>query len=260
MNWIYLSPHLDDVALSCGGLIAHQTLGGEKVEIWTVCAGDPPAGPVSAFAEELHVRWESGRDATASRRGEDLVSCARLSATCHHLPIPDCIYRRAGQDYWNPEDTTDLQWIPGETGFLYPDREAIFGPIHPLDDDLKRQLARRLRESLPDITELVCPMGLGGHVDHQLTRAAMEILDRPLWYYADYPYATQPGTDIAALSANGWRMQQFPISPAALEAWIQAVAAHQSQISTFWPDFLAMQAAIQAYHDLFEGAVLWKKA
>ena len=150
--------------------------------------------------------------------------------------------------------------IPGEADFLYPDRDAIFGKLHPLENDLVRQLADRLSDSLPDISELVCPMGLGGHVDHQLTRLAAEILNRPLWYYADYPYATQPGTDIAALGANGWRMQRFTISPAAMEAWIQAVAAHQSQISTFWPDLPAMHAAIQAYHDLFDGAVLWKKA
>ena len=96
-------------------------------------------------------------------------------------------------------------------------------------------------------------MGLGGHVDHRLTRLAAEILDRPLWYYADYPYAVQPGTDIAALETNGWQMQRFPISPPAIEAWIQAVAAHGSQISTFWPDLQAMQAAIKAYYDLLTG-------
>jgi LmbE family N-acetylglucosaminyl deacetylase len=260
MLWIYLSPHLDDVALSCGGLISQQTLTGEMVEIWTVCAGDPPPGSFSTFAEELHARWQTGREATASRRQEDLASCARLSTTCHHLPVPDCIYRRAGLDYWNLNDLAKPQRLLEQVDFLYPDREAIFGPLHPLEDDLVRQLAHSLSTSLPDTAELASLMGLGGHVDHQLTRAAAELLGRPLWYYADYPYATQPGTEIAALEANGWRMQQFPISPAAMEAWIQAVAAHQSQISTFWPDLPAMQTAIQAYHDLFNGAVLWKKA
>jgi len=260
MNWIYLSPHLDDVALSCGGLISQQTSMGEKVEIWTVCAGDPPPGALSAFAEELHTRWQTGREATASRRQEDLASCARLSATCHHLPVPDCIYRRAGLDYWDPGEPVNLQMLQNEASFLYPDRDAIFGTLHPLEHGMVRQLAQRLIEALPDFTELVCPMGLGGHIDHQLTRLAAEILDRPLWYYADYPYATQPGTEIAPSGANGWQMRRFPISPAALEAWIQAVAAHQSQVSTFWPDFPAMQGAIRAYHDLFNGAVLWKKA
>jgi LmbE family N-acetylglucosaminyl deacetylase len=259
MVWIYLSPHLDDAALSCGGLISQQSLTGEEVEIWTICAGDPPPGPFSPFVEELHTRWQTGREATASRRQEDLASCTWLSATCRHLPVPDCIYRQAGLDYWNQGDRLYPQMIQKEAKFLYPDRGAIFGTLHPLEDELVRQLAYKLSEALPGIAELVCPLGLGGHVDHQLTRAAAEKLDRPLWYYADYPYVTQLGTEIASLEANGWQMYPFPISPVALEAWIQAVASHKSQISTFWPDLSAMQAAIQAYHDLFNGAVLWKK-
>jgi hypothetical protein len=35
MRWIYLSPHLDDAALSAGGLIYEQTQAGIQVEIWT---------------------------------------------------------------------------------------------------------------------------------------------------------------------------------------------------------------------------------
>jgi len=150
--------------------------------------------------------------------------------------------------------------LQDEAVFLYPDREAIFGILHPLEDSLVRQLAHRLSESLPEFSDLVCPIGLGGHVDHRLTRQAAEILDRRLWYYADYPYVTQAGTEIAALEANGWQKQRFPISSAAIEAWIQAVRAHESQISTFWPDLPALRAAIQAYHDRFEGAILWKRA
>ena len=59
MEWIYFSPHLDDVALSCGGLAWEQSQSGSPVQVWTICAGDPPARPLSAFAEELHERWET---------------------------------------------------------------------------------------------------------------------------------------------------------------------------------------------------------
>lgn len=255
MTWIYLSPHLDDAALSCGGLIAQQSLAGETAEIWTICAGDPPPGPFSPFAEELHARWQTGREATALRRQEDRNACARLSAVPRHLPLPDCIYRRAGLDYWRAGQPAG----DSPAAFLYPDQAAIFGALHPLEEDLVHRLAQLLQEWLPPEAELVCPLTLGRHVDHQLTRQAAERLGRSLWYYADYPYVLQHGEQIAALEAGGWQMQQYSISPAALQAWIQAVAAHQSQISTFWPDFSAMQAAITAYSDRFGGAVLWKK-
>jgi LmbE family N-acetylglucosaminyl deacetylase len=259
MTWIYLSPHLDDAALSCGGLIAQQSLTGETAEIWTICAGDPPPGPFSPFAEELHTRWQTGREATALRRQEDRVACERLSAAYRHLPVPDCIYRQAGLDYWNLSQPTPAGFDHEAAAFLYPDREAIFTDLHPQDDGLVRRLVQKLKEMLPSNSELICPLSLGGHVDHQLTRQAAELLDRPLWYYADYPYVLEQGEQIAALEANGWQMLRYSISEAALEAWIQSVTAHQSQISTFWPDLPAMRIAITDYNDRFDGAVLWKK-
>lgn len=95
MHWIYLSPHLDDVALSCGGLVWEQSQAGEQVEVWTVCAGDPPPGPLSPFAEELHRRWKTGPEAAQPRREEDKRSLEFLGASPRHFPLPDCIYRRA---------------------------------------------------------------------------------------------------------------------------------------------------------------------
>ena len=258
MPWIYLSPHLDDAALSCGGLIAQQNLTGEAAEIWTICAGDPPPGPFSPFAEELHARWQTGREATAMRRQEDLIACTRLSAAYRHLPLPDCIYRRSGLDYWGENDLAHPGHSLEPGAYLYSNREAIFAALHPLEDGLVRLLAQKLGELLPSGVEVVCPLTLGGHVDHQLTRKAAEALGRKLWYYADYPYAREHSEEIVELEASGWRRQQFSISSAALQAWIQAVAAHQSQISTFWQDDSAMQADIRAYHDQSDGAILWK--
>ena len=94
MEWIYFSPHLDDVALSCGGLVWEQRRAGQRVSIWTLCAGDPPAGALSPFAQSLHARWQTGADAVALRRQEDIAACAALEAEYRHLDVPDCIYRR----------------------------------------------------------------------------------------------------------------------------------------------------------------------
>ena len=70
MAWIYLSPHFDDAVLSCGGLIWEQVRRGERVEIWTVCAGAIPPGPLSPFAAELHARWGTGMASVEARRAE----------------------------------------------------------------------------------------------------------------------------------------------------------------------------------------------
>ena len=40
---LYLSPHFDDAALSCGGQIATFTAAGQSVLVVTITGGDPPA-------------------------------------------------------------------------------------------------------------------------------------------------------------------------------------------------------------------------
>ena len=69
---LYLSPHLDDAALSCGGQIAQATRRGARVLIVTVMAGDPPVDVENAYIASLHTRWELGRDAASQRRAERL--------------------------------------------------------------------------------------------------------------------------------------------------------------------------------------------
>ena len=68
MEWIFISPHLDDIALSCGGLVWELAHAGDQVSIWTICAGEPPVAPLSPFAESLHDRWQTGAEATQRRR------------------------------------------------------------------------------------------------------------------------------------------------------------------------------------------------
>src|ERR671924_35132 len=55
---VYLSPHLDDAALSCGGAIARHSSAGARVLVVTICTALPsPEGPFSSFAEEQHRQW-----------------------------------------------------------------------------------------------------------------------------------------------------------------------------------------------------------
>ena len=71
-QWIFISPHLDDVALSCGGLVWRLAQEGQQVSIWTVLAGDPPDEDYSEFARINHQRWGiSGVEAIAMRREEE---------------------------------------------------------------------------------------------------------------------------------------------------------------------------------------------
>jgi LmbE family N-acetylglucosaminyl deacetylase len=241
MAWIFLSPHFDDIALSCGGMVWEKAQE-EDAPVWTICGGEPPAGELSAFAEALHTRWQTPSEAVRQRQMEDEASCQLLGASPLHFPIPDCIYRPGG-----------------DSGiFYYASEESLFGDLHPAEQPLVERLAQELAQALPENAQVVCPLTLGGHVDHRLTRAAAERLGLSLWYYADYPYALQAAETLKTHQEAGWHSQVHPISLAGLHAWQEAIAAHRSQISTFWPDMEAMRAAIRAYWQAESGIRLWK--
>jgi LmbE family N-acetylglucosaminyl deacetylase len=242
MDWVYLSPHLDDVAFSCGGLVWERVRRGQKVVICTICAGDPPPGPLSGLAQSLHERWKLGREAVAQRRSEDMRACQRMGAAWQHFPIPDCIYRKSPQS--------------GQA--LYNSEEALFGEIHPEEQGLVDRVGQMLKARLPTGAEVVCPLGLGGHVDHRLTRAAAERTGRALWYYADYPYVQLEDAWTEDKTEEMSR-KILHLSEAGLEAWVEAAGAYASQVSSFWADMEAMQGSIRGYAVQIGGVELWRR-
>jgi LmbE family N-acetylglucosaminyl deacetylase len=243
MSWVYLSPHFDDVALSCGGLVWEQSRSHQPVDIWTICAAEPPQGDLSPFAQALHSRWQFDRNAPEQRRKEDVQSCQQLGAVCRYFTMPDCIYRRH----------------PHTNEFMYALETSINGPLHPGDMPLVQDLTLQLQQSLEADAILVCPLSLGNHVDHQLTRQAAEGTGLVQWYYADFPYVRHCKAQLEQLEQSGWESKVFQISPPGLTAWQDAISAYGSQISTFWADELDMRQSVSDYLDWYHGIRLWKK-
>lgn len=239
VEWVYLSPHFDDVALSCGGLVWELGQAGQPVSIWTICAGEPRLAELTPFARSLHARWGVGLSPVVTRRGEDIHACHALGANYRHFSIPDCIYRSSDEP-------------------LYPTEEALWGGLHQADEDLSRALSMELVKNLPEGARLVCPLALGRHVDHLLTRQAAERSGRSLCYYPDYPYVLKNAPELERLRALGWESVQYPVSEAGLKAWTDSVACHASQISTFWGNLDEMRTAIQDYTQALGGGRLWR--
>src|SRR5262245_42598457 len=79
---IYLSPHLDDAVLSCGGSIARHSAAGARVLVVTICtAAPPPEGPFSDFAKETHNLWGLTADqGMHARLHEDSLAMEHLGA------------------------------------------------------------------------------------------------------------------------------------------------------------------------------------
>lgn len=240
MNWVYLSPHFDDVVLSCGGLLWEQANSGKVVKILTVCAGDPPTMQLSSFARQLHARWQTGLEAVAQRRSEDILSCEVLGVEHVHLDVPDCIYRqdRDGNPLYNSDD-------------------ALFGALDTSDHFLVNNLVADISIHLTPGTQMVSPLAIGNHVDHQLVRMAAEKVGVKLRYYADYPYIMNNPNNLSDYVNPTWQKEQYPVSKKGVKSWIDAVAAHKSQISSFWSGLSEMSEAINRYKNMNNGICLW---
>jgi LmbE family N-acetylglucosaminyl deacetylase len=241
MEWIYLSPHLDDAALSCGGLIWQQTHAGERVQVWTICAGEPPPGQLSMFAEVLHKRWGfTNERAVVERRREDIRAMQVLGAEVQHLSIPDAVYRRH----------------PKTDKVLYQAWEDVLNGIAPGEEYLVDRLVIDLARLLPSEAVLVAPLTLGNHIDHLLTRVAAEQLHRPVSFYLDYPYVEDCAAEIPNLVPEGFERQVYPISNPALNKWQESVSRYSSQISSLWSSEEEMRQAIAAYRELYGGVAI----
>ena len=243
MKWIFLSPHLDDIAFSCGGLIWDLTNGGQSVEIWTISAGDPPDDNFSPFAKSLHLNWGLGLDAVKIRRDEDRKACEIIGAVPRYFSHLDCIYRKTPT---------------GE--FYYSSEEDIFGGLDPREFDRIDKLSKQLLEEIPEEAKVVAPLGIGNHVDHELTRKAANRLGIPLLFYADYPYVREvDGIQTLEFmnSSAEWKFEEFPVSDIGLEKWILAAGAYCSQVATFWENDEDLELQIREFSKFSGRFKLW---
>jgi len=239
--WIFLSPHLDDAAYSCGGLISRQVRDGLDVAIWTVFTASPPQR-LSAFAQRFHAVWGIDGDPMAWRKGEDRASCDILGARCFHLDFPDVVHR----------------WSDAAGSWLYTSDQQVTARVHPVDAALVHDLADRLRATLPGNATVVCPLALGDHVDHQITRLAAERVGRDLAYYADYPYVRKQPLLLEPLERKAWIACSRSLNDGAVTAWQDAALAHRSQVNGYWTQGDdQLRRDIADYGRSKHGAALW---
>jgi LmbE family N-acetylglucosaminyl deacetylase len=237
---IYLSPHLDDVVLSCAGNVAQQAAAGDEVLVVTVFAGDPDLERLSPFARILHQLWGDPPAPVAVRRAEDRAVMRRLGVSYVHLGFLDAIYR--GDPAAPP----------------YGDLYALFGPPSPLDEPLVEQMVAFLKPLLYGLglTILYAPLAVGHHVDHQLVNAAalrLSLEGAPrLCFYEDFPYAAglapqhDPDSVTAAQARLGgeWLAETVAID---LTAKIETTLLYRSQIVSLFGDEANMRRVMEEY-------------
>ena len=142
--------------------------------------------------------------------------------------------------------------------------QDVFDPIHPRESRIVTEVAAEISKELTESDIIVCPMALGGHVDHVITRRAVDFLGAnrtaaAIWYYADIPYLFKHADELAA-ATQGMCAKIFPISDQGLVAWQNGIAAYESQISSLFLDLQDMRSQIHEYCKSKNGQIIWERA
>lgn len=242
MRQVYLSPHLDDAVLSCGGAIHRHAMNGESVLMVAFFAADPPRlESLSPFALLQHEYWGNPPRPMALRRSEDLAALSLLGADVLHLEYRDAVYRAGPDGHW-----------------LYTDLATLLGDLHPCDPlglDNARAVAAQVAELFPQTGQQIVysPLGVGRHVDHQIVHAAACQLQRrgyQLAFYEDYPYAELPGAVEAALArrpGGDWRHSCVSLDVADVAAKVSSLGYYRSQMGVLFGGAEAMPGRVWSF-------------
>lgn len=222
---LFISPHLDDAVYSCGGTIAKLVEQENNVTICTLFAGLPKEDELSPFAREIHQRWTEASPNPnetnyQTRRREDKEACTILGASRIQLDFLECIYRQ-------------------ENGrWLYPTEESLFDTLDEADKTLGEELAFAIEaiKGVDDSTNLYIPLALGQHIDHQLANRIAPYLNKfsDIKYYEDFPHSENTNELEAMEASTSWNRHKFELAENHIDFKIKAMAAHKSQITTFW--------------------------
>ena len=220
---VFLAPHYDDVALSCGGTVALLADAGARPLVLTVFGGEPGGGDLTDFARWQHERWGTGEaDTLVVRRAEERAAATILGCETRWLPHLDAIYR----------------------GARYLSDEALFGPLAADEDPLAERIAAEVL-ALPELAgdpekvTLYVPLAVGNHVDHQVVYRVGRLVAAPgsrrarrVLAYEDYPYAAlgdELARRLAVVGGEVGEAEVVPIGPA-LARRIAAIEAYRSQL------------------------------
>ncbi|PKO07365.1 MAG: hypothetical protein CVU41_01300 [Chloroflexi bacterium HGW-Chloroflexi-3] len=240
MRYIFISPHLDDVALSVGGIVNDLVKNKIGTEIWTFFSGSPDDENLSDFALSLHKRWELPWNAPKIRRLEDIKASKLLGARYKHFNLPDCIYRK------------DLDGNP-----IVREEDDLYQPIPPSQQFLVDKISDEIHRKVKTDDIIVSPMAIGNHIDHRIIVAAIKKFSLfSLLFYEDYPYVVKSHS--SSIDNSKLTPIKFDLQEENIKTWHAAIAAYQSQISTFWKNTNRMNKEIIEFASRGGGKNLWK--
>ncbi len=229
---LFLSPHLDDVAFSCGGTLLRLTDDPHwRVVLCTIFTASVPDPQGFALRCQTDKGFAPEVDYMALRRAEDeeYAAFAKVDAARRwsYREAPHRGYESPAALFAGSHDA-DTVWQP------------LIDDFAVLDDEFRPAL-------------VFAPQGLGNHVDHlQTVRATLAAwpVERVVWY-RDTPYAIR---EPDARPAGLLRLEedlfpcQVPLSSTVLERKIAGCSLYGSQLGFQFGGTVALREKLTAFH------------
>jgi LmbE family N-acetylglucosaminyl deacetylase len=225
---LFISPHLDDVAFSCGGTFAKLASENWRTILCTIFTKSVLNPKNFALRCQTDKNLSPAIDYMKLRRSEDYQAAEILNAAevlhLNFLEAPHRGYESAPELFAGVKEGDEI-WRP-VTEHL----------------DLLREIHQ------PDL--VFAPQGLGNHADHlQTIRAVREVFpaEKAFWY-RDTPYSIrQPYATESDLLPSEAAKTFCDIEPY-LDLKIAASTAYQSQINFQFGGAESLKTQLQAFH------------
>ena len=180
---LYVSPHLDDVLLSMAQNIKNEIANNANVTIAT-------------FFSEGNT---ATRSLYESRRKDDVCAISKIGAKALHMGFTDSYFRDS----------------------RFCNYSSIMFHKECTETQLFNDIQKKLRELLVNGKYTICyiPLGVGGHVDHNIIfhagrQLAEEMNDIDFRFYADMPYALiSESIDFRIAEMFGYKNHEYTFRP-----------------------------------------------
>jgi LmbE family N-acetylglucosaminyl deacetylase len=249
---LFLSAHLDDAILSCGGLISELS---RRCPMTVATLFTEASAPPHTYAARSSLRQCRATDAASlyeARRAEDQDVLAQLGIDCVHLGATDALYRP--REIGNGLVTGLGRHLP-EVVHRYPTYrfDIAKGRVSRGDRNLIADLCTRVADLVVTIGPALVfsPVGVGRHVDHLVTRTTAERLQTGVVYYSDFPYDEQAQPDPGFLRQH--RLLPWTWGRRIAEKH-QLIRAYRTQVDALFPGGRITGKPETYFETCFEGA------
>ena len=230
----FISPHLDDAALSAGGLITHLSKHTQVEVISVFTAASTPPYTLSVLRFLYRCGYTDTNQLLIDRKEEDRKAYSRIGITPHHLGYIDASWRKIT----SPSKFRQLlSRILPEFLHLYPIHQLHIarGAISSHDTDLMRSLGEELRALIANEKQFVifCPLALKSHIDHVIVRDVCLKNFENVILWKDFPYNMKNvlgSKDDNPLATEVFRFEEEP------EMKLGMIKEYTSQTKMMFPD------------------------